>query len=125
MDDLERLITSRLQVWKKENQERLPNSIIIFRDGISESMYLRAKDEELGKITSACDKFYGENKQASPRLSFIVVGKRHAVSFYDCDAHSLFRANKAQTRFYPTSSAAVDEKSGSPPAGTCVDSEYT
>jgi eukaryotic translation initiation factor 2C len=101
---------SRLKLWKKHNANQMPDNIIIYRDGVSESQFMQVVDgenSELAKIRKACAPLY--HGRASPRFSIIVSVKRHA------------------TRFYPTTSdpAYMDPKSRNNKAGTVVDRGVT
>jgi hypothetical protein len=100
--DLETLLASRLQHWRKLNKD-LPENIIVYRDGVSEGQYNKVIDEELPLLQAACKKTYPANQTAKglPRLAIIVVGKRH------------------NTRFYPTTEQ--DSNRENPIPGTVVD----
>ncbi|GBB83836.1 hypothetical protein RclHR1_01050010 [Rhizophagus clarus] len=63
----------------KKNEIVLPLSIIMYRDGVSESQFERVLKFELPKIKEACDKFRQGYK---PKVIFSVVGKRHHTRIY-------------------------------------------
>ncbi|KAH8725031.1 ribonuclease H-like domain-containing protein [Phaeosphaeriaceae sp. PMI808] len=86
VEELEQMIIERLKLWQKRNQNKLPNKVIVYRDGVSEGQYRIAKH---------------------PKISIIVVGKRH------------------HTRFYPTKEEDTDGKTGNPQPGTVVDRGVT
>ncbi|KAJ5193301.1 hypothetical protein N7449_009443 [Penicillium cf. viridicatum] len=100
--DLETLLASRLQHWRKLNKS-LPENIIVYRDGVSEGQYNKVIDEELPLLQEACKKTYpaDQTKKGLPRLAIVVVGKRH------------------NTRFYPTTEQ--DSNRENPIPGTVVD----
>ncbi|KAJ5781155.1 hypothetical protein N7457_006315 [Penicillium paradoxum] len=100
--DLEILLASRLQYWRKMNKA-LPENIIVYRDGVSEGQYNKVIDEELPLLQAACKKTYpaDQTKKGFPKLAIIVVGKRH------------------NTRFYPTTEQ--DSNRENPIPGTVVD----
>ena len=98
---------SRLNLWQENNQQGLPENIIIFRDGVSESQFKMVLERELPHIRSACQATYGLSKKALPRISVIVAVKRH------------------NTRFYPTDHNHMDPRSKSPKEGTVVDRGVT
>lgn len=100
--DLETLLASRLQHWRKLNKF-LPENIIVYRDGVSEGQYNKVIDEELPLLQEACKKTYpaDQTKKGLPRLAIVVVGKRH------------------NTRFYPTTEQ--DSNRENPIPGTVVD----
>jgi hypothetical protein len=101
--DLETLLASRLQHWSKCNKKALPENIIVYRDGVSEGQYNKVIDEELPLLQAACKKTYPATQIAKglPRLSIVIVGKRH------------------NTRFYPTNEQ--DSNRENPNPGTVVD----
>ncbi|KAJ4311326.1 hypothetical protein N0V94_008001 [Neodidymelliopsis sp. IMI 364377] len=103
---LEEMIVERLQLWQKRNQMRLPNKVIVYRDGVSEGQYRLVLENELPAFEKAFNKLYGA-KAKHPKISIIVVGKRH------------------HTRFYPTKEADTDGRTGNPQPGTVVDRGVT
>jgi eukaryotic translation initiation factor 2C len=108
VDALDLLLKSRLQLWHKHNKE-YPQNIIVYRDGVSEGQYEMVVNEELPQLKKACKDLYPatEQKKGFPRISIVVVGKRH------------------HTRFYPTSEKDAEGRSNNPPNGTVVDRGVT
>lgn len=106
--DLSTMLESRLVLWRKRNQNALPENIIVYRDGVSEGQYQLVLDQEVPLLREACKKVYPAPSTARglPRLSVFVVGKRH------------------HTRFYPTAVADAD-RSSNPRNGTVVDRGVT
>jgi len=96
---------SRLSLWQKHNQGRLPENILIFRDGVSEGQFSAVLETELPLIREACEGMYKAGTK--PRISLIVSVKRH------------------QTRFYPTDAEHIHPRSKSPKEGTIVDRGVT
>ena len=111
IDDIGILLKSRLELWKKKNNQALPDNLIVYRDGLSEGQYEIARDTELPGMQKACAELYPatQTKQGLPRMTVIIVGKRH------------------HTRFYPTTDQPnlTDLKSGNPKNGTVVDRGVT
>ena len=102
---LQEMLVTRLQHFKEKNSKCLPKNILIYRDGVGEGQYKTVLEEELPRMRAACHKVYGMEYELGvyPRISLIVVGKRH------------------HTRFYRTKGIAgpvLDAKSGNPPFGT-------
>jgi len=106
--ELKALMKSRLALWNRRNGA-YPENILIYRDGVSEGQYKLVLEEELPEIRSACEGLYPASlaKQGIPRISIIIVGKRH------------------HTRFYPTKVEEADINSSNPPNGTVVDRGVT
>lgn len=73
------------------------NRIIFYRDGVSEGEYQQVLEKELPYLKQAC-----EELQLNPKITLIIVGKRHHI------------------RFFPQIEADAD-RSGNCPAGTVVD----
>ncbi|KAH9844266.1 argonaute-like protein [Rhodofomes roseus] len=77
-----------------------PTRIIFYRDGVSEGQFKHVLEQELPLIKKAC-----ANLNIKPKITMIVVGKRHHV------------------RFFPQGQGG--DRSGNCPAGTVVDREVT
>lgn len=97
---------NRLRLWQNHNGGKLPENIVIFRDGVSEGQFKMVLDKELPHIRQACKETYPA-KSNGPRISLIVSVKRH------------------QTRFYPTDPNHIHSRSKSPKEGTIVDRGVT
>ena len=108
------MLKTRLRLWREREKARkgtlvpLPENILIYRDGVSEGQYQLVVDNELPLLRSACKDVYSpaETAKGLPRLTLVIVGKRH------------------HTRFYPTKDQDAD-KSGNTKAGTVVDRGVT
>ncbi|KAK4234170.1 ribonuclease H-like domain-containing protein [Achaetomium macrosporum] len=104
------LLEPHLRRWaganKAENKKRYPEALIIYRDGVSEGQYDHVVEKEYPKIRSVCEGIYKEAKQPVPKITIVIVGKRH------------------HTRFYPQNDRAADRK-GNPKPGTIVDRSIT
>jgi len=106
VEELEEMIIERLKLWQKRNQNKLPNKVIVYRDGVSEGQYRIVLESEYPAFKKAFEKLYGPEKN-HPKISIVVVGKRH------------------HTRFYPTKEEDTDGKTGNPQPGTVVDRGVT
>lgn len=104
---LHEMMRNRLVLWRKVNG-MLPENIIVYRDGVSEGQYDIALRQELPLIRTACKELYEaeQTRKGIPRLSVLVVGKRH------------------HTRFYPTTKAEATA-GGNPRNGTVVERGVT
>ncbi|GAD99066.1 RNA interference and gene silencing protein [Paecilomyces variotii No. 5] len=105
---LDELFKSRLRLWAKHNKNTYPENILMYRDGVSEGQYGLVLDEELPLLRKACKEMYpaSDTKKDLPRITIVIVGKRH------------------NTRFYPTTVANAD-RSSNPQNGTVVDRGVT
>ncbi|CAG8483191.1 10694_t:CDS:2 [Paraglomus occultum] len=82
IDGMEELTHKLLLEFIRIN-EKPPESIIMYRDGISESQFKPlALDKELPSIRRACHRL---NPNYNPKISYIVVCKRHHNRFYPID----------------------------------------
>jgi eukaryotic translation initiation factor 2C len=105
---LDSMLKSRLRLWATKNKETYPENILIYRDGVSEGQYEIVLDQELPLLRKACKEVYppSDLEKKLPRMSIIIVGKRH------------------NTRFYPTTKESAD-RSSNPQNGTVVDRGVT
>ncbi|KAL4957388.1 ribonuclease H-like domain-containing protein [Aspergillus filifer] len=108
VDDLESMLKAHLRRWAKNHKGAYPENLIVYRDGVSEGEYALVIDKELPLLRSACKAMYPATDTAKklPRISIIIVGKRH------------------HTRFYPTRQQDADN-SKNPFNGTVVDRGVT
>lgn len=107
VSDLDGMLKTCLQRWKRTGKE-YPENIIVYRDGVSEGQYDTVLDQELPLLKKACRKEYPANmtKASLPRISIVIVGKRH------------------HTRFYPAHDSQAD-RGANTPNGTVVDRGVT
>ncbi|KUI56682.1 Protein argonaute 12 [Cytospora mali] len=104
---LKDMLKSRLFLWKtRGNHDLFPENIIVFRDGVSEGQYQMVKQMELPLLRQACDEVYSAADQAKPRITIVIVTKRH------------------HKRFYPTTEETSDNGSNCM-AGTVIDQGIT
>ncbi|GKZ18131.1 hypothetical protein AbraIFM66951_004603 [Aspergillus brasiliensis] len=79
---LDVLLTSRLHAWQRWNQGKLPENILLYRDGVSDTQYGSVLSVELPQLRKACRDLYGSLGLDEPRLSIVIVGKRHHTRFF-------------------------------------------
>lgn len=109
VSDLTGMLKSRLALWRQQGKHAsYPENILVYRDGVSEGQYATVLAEELPQLRAACKELYPAPDQAKglPRITIVIVGKRH------------------HTRFYVTK-ATEGDRSGNPKAGTVVDRGVT
>lgn len=109
--DLESMLKTHLNNWRTLGRHaHYPENILVYRDGVSEGQYQTVFEEEVPLLRKACQATYPPDmtKKNLPRLSVIIVGKRH------------------HTRFFPTTSGQNDMHiSGNCKPGTVVDRGVT
>ncbi|KAG6827800.1 hypothetical protein H0H92_010435 [Tricholoma furcatifolium] len=66
----------RVGVEKKPASEAPPKRLIFFRDGVSEGQFEQVLQTELPRIKAACAEL-----KMNPKITLIIVGKRHHVRF--------------------------------------------
>ncbi|KAH8832904.1 argonaute-like protein [Flagelloscypha sp. PMI_526] len=102
IDDFEDMAFYLLGQWRTyqtaHGSKAPPARIIFFRDGVSEGEFSQVLEKEVPKLKAACDKL-----GIKPKITFIVVGKRHHI------------------RFFPDGRDA--DRSGNAPAGTVIDTD--
>ncbi|KAI6038599.1 Piwi-domain-containing protein [Pisolithus marmoratus] len=103
---LKDMMISRLEIFKNRNKGKLPDRVLVYRDGVSEGQFNIVRVEEFPEIVKAFRKYDKPKQPYRPKVTIVICGKRH------------------HTRFYPTeeSTAAGD---GNPRPGTVVDRGVT
>ncbi|KAL8782395.1 MAG: hypothetical protein Q9213_005398 [Squamulea squamosa] len=107
--DLTIMLKTRLYLWKEKNKQ-LPRNILIYRDGVSEGEYSLVLQTELPLLRKACSDVYSNVEKGPPKITIIIVGKRHHI------------------RFFPTARSSpkvTNLKTGNPVNGTVVDRHVT
>ncbi|KZT18189.1 Piwi-domain-containing protein [Neolentinus lepideus HHB14362 ss-1] len=104
IQELQDMMIERLKLYEKRNR-RLPDRVIVFRDGVSEGQYDLVNREELPQILEAFKKVR-QSPAYRPKLTIAICGKRH------------------HARFYPTDSQYADRNGNTRP-GTVVDRGVT
>ncbi|TVY84813.1 Protein argonaute 1B [Lachnellula suecica] len=121
ISDLKGMMAERVKAWyRKANgtiprpKEVLPKNILFYRDGVSESQYGMVYHEERQQIFDGCEQALAELKKegniaknvkwVQPKLTLIVVGKRHHARFYPFDK-------------------ILDQPNANLPGGTVVDTD--
>lgn len=66
-----------LRAYQKANGGRLPDKVVIYRDGVGDGNLQHVFDVEVKKIQEVLDKIAPEAK-----LAFIIVSKRHSTKFF-------------------------------------------
>jgi eukaryotic translation initiation factor 2C len=105
ISDLKGMMKERVMAWyartkldpklKTESwKQRLPEHVLFYRDGVSESQYGMVFDEEKDQIIDGCQEAFKEVKKDSknnrctprdtwrPNLTLLVVTKRHHARFF-------------------------------------------
>ncbi|KAI1171254.1 ribonuclease H-like domain-containing protein [Nemania sp. FL0916] len=110
VSSLTEMLMSRLKLWSSKHHGKYPENIIVYRDGVSEGQYETVLTTELPQLREACKLLYTpeQTKNNIPRMTIIIVGKRH------------------HTRFYVSKETDGDDKNhGNPKPGLVVDRGIT
>jgi eukaryotic translation initiation factor 2C len=89
------MIKERLEAWKANNNGILPETILWYRDGVSESQFTAISDFEIPEIAKVYTELSGTTEQ--PKIMFMVVGKRHNTRFYaknEADTYTSYDSNE-------------------------------
>ncbi|XP_054163596.1 protein argonaute-1-like [Oppia nitens] len=76
--NLDQMLLKLLNNYKTKNNNSLPQSIVFYRDGVSEGQFQHVIDNEYPLLLKAFKKM---NPSYEPKLTFIVVQKRHHTRF--------------------------------------------
>lgn len=80
-----------------------PTRLIFYRDGVSEGQFQQVLDDELPKIKMAC-----KEMKINPKITLIIVGKRHHIRMFPQDQKDGDRSGNCQA------GTTVDEGLGHP-----------
>ncbi|EGT40273.1 CBN-RDE-1 protein [Caenorhabditis brenneri] len=83
-DILEGKFVHLLRTFAENNNNRIPEHIIVYRDGVSDSEMLRVSHDELKSLKNEVDRFIGERGRSEtvPKYTFIVIQKRHKTRLF-------------------------------------------
>ncbi|KAF9261759.1 Piwi-domain-containing protein [Marasmius fiardii PR-910] len=76
-----------------------PGSIYVFRDGVSEGEFERVRQAEFQVIKQLTMTKYKELGLPSPKVTFIIVGKRHHFRFFPEDRQDADRSGNCRSGF--------------------------
>lgn len=103
VSDLQEIVKNHLITFYKFNRSIKPQRLIFYRDGVGEGQFSHVLNVEVAAIQRACAELEANYR---PKLTYIVVQKRHHV------------------RFFPIDRSASD-RSGNCMPGTVVDTTIT
>ncbi|GAA5915403.1 hypothetical protein JCM6882_001414 [Rhodosporidiobolus microsporus] len=103
---MEEMTIIHVKNWMKGNKNVKPETVLMFRDGVSEGQYAPVVQEEVTALKAA---FRAIDPNWQPKLTYVVCAKRHNVR--------LFAAN-------PNNTQDVD-RTGNLPPGVVVDTSIT
>jgi hypothetical protein len=96
IEGAEDMFADRIRAYYTNQNGRLPSNIICYRDGVGDSMYDDVLTKEVAKIESAFASVktaksvelakVGHNIVDKPKITVVIVTKRHRVRFYP-DTH--------------------------------------
>lgn len=92
ISDLEEITLEHLNVFFSKTKA-IPQAIIFFRDGVSEGQFEQVKNEEIRAIRAACKKF-DKSGSFEPKITFLVVQKRHHTRLFPMDERDSEDRNK-------------------------------
>ncbi|KAF9035930.1 argonaute-like protein [Panaeolus papilionaceus] len=95
--DLKEMCLEAFTIASSQPGAKRPTRLIFYRDGVSEGQFAQVLRDEVPLIKAAC-----AEKNINPKLTFIIVGKRHHI------------------RFFPSAEGPAD-RTGNCLAGTTVD----
>lgn len=123
VSNIGQLLGERLRVYYIKNQ-KLPKNILIYRDGgrsrarmskiganvafhlgVSEGQYQAVRELELGPMEKKCEQIYAQVGTPKPKITIVIVAKRHHTRFYPTDPKSVdkghFASKEDKTRTFP------------------------
>ncbi|XP_003380804.1 eukaryotic translation initiation factor 2C 4, partial [Trichinella spiralis] len=71
-----------LKEYQNNNKNTLPKSVVVYRDGVSESQFEMVLESEKASLQEAFGRF---RRGYSPKLTIVIVQKRHHTRFFRTD----------------------------------------
>jgi hypothetical protein len=106
--DLADMVMERLLDWADKHGDTLPDKMLFYRDGVSESQFDAVREKEIPALQEAYDKAYGYlrtkknedmRKGIYPfKLTFVVVGKRHNTRFFPTNTNEQLSAKNGNVK---------------------------
>lgn len=81
IENMEDMTRNLILQWSENNGNQMPQNILYYRDGVSDSQYATIREMEVDAIHSAW-RGLRENPYATLRITVIVVTKRHHTRLY-------------------------------------------
>ncbi|KAJ3279495.1 Eukaryotic translation initiation factor 2C, partial [Borealophlyctis nickersoniae] len=78
IQDVKGMVVELLKAFYEENR-RLPELLLYYRDGVSDGQFANVQAQEVSDIALAC---HGILANYSPKITFVVVQKRHSARFF-------------------------------------------
>ncbi|GAA5826421.1 hypothetical protein JCM11251_002359 [Rhodosporidiobolus azoricus] len=102
---MEEMVVIHVRAWMKENKNVKPDTVLMFRDGVSEGQYAPVVQEEVTALKAA---FRVIDPKWTPKLTYVVCAKRHNI------------------RLFPANPTGQDvDRTGNLPPGVVVDTSIT
>ncbi|THU80085.1 Piwi-domain-containing protein [Dendrothele bispora CBS 962.96] len=83
ISDMRRMVYRAVDSWGAMNRT-IPQRILVFRDGLSEGELSGVAEWEIGEIRGSIEDVWRDRRVQAPfpKLTYIVVGKRHHITFF-------------------------------------------
>lgn len=99
VSDLTPMVKKALDNWRNIGKHAsLPENVLVYRDGVSEGQYQTVYDKEIPLLRDAFAEVYPADltKKNLPRLTVVIVGKRHHTRFYPSQAKDMDRGGNCK-----------------------------
>ena len=91
--DIKRMFTKLLNQFRARNDGYVPESLVFFRDGVSEGQFQQVLDHEYAELKAACTDFHPDYH---PKVTMIIVAKRHHARFFPLDRRDQDRSGNVK-----------------------------
>ncbi|KAL7273567.1 hypothetical protein RUND412_003571 [Rhizina undulata] len=87
VEKMESIMMGFFNLFLARNQGKLPQRVIVWRDGVGESQFDEIIQKEARAVQDAC-KAAGKSPAATPKLTFCIVQKRHHMRIFPVSQNS-------------------------------------
>ncbi|KAG6811309.1 hypothetical protein H0H92_008021, partial [Tricholoma furcatifolium] len=97
LEEMSKHVLAKYQLYRSKVEKKKPLAVanpkrlIFYRDGVSEGQFKQVLEQELPAIKRAC-----QSLEMSPKITIIVVGKRHHVRFFPQSRNDADRTGNCQ-----------------------------
>jgi hypothetical protein len=89
---MQSMVKEMIECYEKRNKKR-PDRLLFYRDGVSDGQFAQAVQEEVTAIKRACQEF---GSKYNPKLTYVVVKKRHHTRLYATDERQMDRSGNCR-----------------------------
>ncbi|CAG8559763.1 986_t:CDS:10 [Dentiscutata erythropus] len=77
IEEIDSIVLDFVELFEKVSKKSPPEAILFYRDGVAEGQFESIMENEVTKLLDALKPFYETRKLPPPKLTFVIMQKRH------------------------------------------------